>query len=188
MSIMRGHELTGFFAFGEWQCEYKHHSFEGNSHRHQGGKYKCMSLSTRKHYHSNNKSAFSIVQLTETRNQDPPDPPQSARANMQFNTVSIATLLALTASTTAWSAGFWSTDGRNLQVHGKLWECNTIQALPLGQVTFDTRTKDFPDPTTICIFSKVDCKGTILYCGGHSLEGRQVTNPGVAKSYKVGLA
>ncbi|KAF2800527.1 hypothetical protein K505DRAFT_355619 [Melanomma pulvis-pyrius CBS 109.77] len=104
---------------------------------------------------------------------------------MHFTSPTVLALLASTAH--AWRAGLWGTNGKNLQVHGTAWPvCNNINAIPLGQVTFDTVTDNYPDPSRICVYSAPGCSGTILYCGGKKLTGTTVTHAGTAVSYKIG--
>ncbi|KAH6653664.1 hypothetical protein BKA67DRAFT_660224 [Truncatella angustata] len=108
--------------------------------------------------------------------------------HLSSTTTTTAVLLLLGATTaSAWRAGLWTTDGRNLQVHGTAWpKCNTIQAIPVGQVTFDPATAGVPDPGRICLYSGVDCvSSTVRGCFGKSLTGVPLPNPGTVKSYKI---
>ncbi|KAF2097655.1 hypothetical protein NA57DRAFT_77907 [Rhizodiscina lignyota] len=95
----------------------------------------------------------------------------------------------------AWEAGFWSTDGRNIQAHGNsegiLAKCINLKTpLPLGQVTFDAHSgktcSRCPDPSAIAVYGGRDCeKSTIMYSGNTNRVGQNVWTPGIARSYKV---
>jgi hypothetical protein len=96
-------------------------------------------------------------------------------------------------ATLAWEAGFWATDGRNVQAHGDisgLLICHELTANPplhLGQVTFDAKARgSWPYPDTIDVFSKPGCDlSDLIYEGRSDRKGHNTFYPSVAKSYQV---
>ncbi|KAI9155640.1 hypothetical protein HJFPF1_08228 [Paramyrothecium foliicola] len=103
---------------------------------------------------------------------------------MYLKTATVVALLATFAN--AWRAGFWAS-GKSLQVHGTAWPvCNNINPITVGEVTFDTVTDNFPDPSRICLYSTPDCSGTLIHCMGKSLTGVRARPGGTARSYKIG--
>ncbi len=96
---------------------------------------------------------------------------------------------ALLPGSFAWEAGFWATDGRQIQAHGRLYNvCTNLRPNPplrLGQVTFDTIARGIaPYPNRIQVFSGSGCNNKI-YEGPHSRIGRSVSPPSLARSYRV---
>ncbi|KAL2353061.1 hypothetical protein BJ546DRAFT_166880 [Cryomyces antarcticus] len=95
--------------------------------------------------------------------------------------------LSAASLVSAWEAGFWGTNGKNIQAHGTGWTtCTSLKtSIPLGQVTFDGSTPNYPDPCYIVVYQDLGCK-TPIYGGCPSRQGKTVSPPATAKSYSVG--
>ncbi|KAF7505144.1 hypothetical protein GJ744_001210 [Endocarpon pusillum] len=107
------------------------------------------------------------------------------------STIVLSLFISFLPAILAWEAGFWSTDGRNLQAYGRYGLCDNLISNPplrLGQVTFDAKAGGIPPyPNTIQVFSNIGCDlRDLIYQGGPSRTGRHVSPPSVAKSYLVG--
>ncbi|KAH8908482.1 hypothetical protein BR93DRAFT_925607 [Coniochaeta sp. PMI_546] len=98
--------------------------------------------------------------------------------------------LAALPTTFAWRVGLWPYQGvgKDQQYSGTVGAgvCHTVDAIKLGQVTFDATTKFWADMHEVIVYGDKSCDPDFkIYSGKHSLTGKDVKPPKVAKSFLV---
>jgi len=104
--------------------------------------------------------------------------------------IHFVSLTALASSSLAWRVGLWPYEGvgHDQQYSGTIGAgiCHEVNAIKLGQVTFDATTKLWPDMHQIIVYADKSCDPDFkIYSGKHSLTGKTVSPPRVAKSFLV---
>ncbi|KAJ9138517.1 hypothetical protein NKR19_g7839 [Coniochaeta hoffmannii] len=99
-------------------------------------------------------------------------------------------LLTLLPATQAWRVGLWpyKGEGKDQQYSGTVGAgvCHTVDAIKLGQVTFDATTKFWADMHEVIVYGDKSCDPDFkIYSGKHSLTGKDVKPAKVAKSFLV---
>ncbi|KAB5575421.1 hypothetical protein GE09DRAFT_1052988 [Coniochaeta sp. 2T2.1] len=100
-------------------------------------------------------------------------------------------LLALPTATQAWRVGLWPYQGvgKDQQYSGRTGggACHELdEPIKLGQVTFDGKTRAWPDMHEVIVYADKSCDPSFkIYSGKPSLTGKDVKPPKVAKSFLV---
>ncbi|KAJ9654897.1 hypothetical protein H2201_008921 [Coniosporium apollinis] len=97
----------------------------------------------------------------------------------------LPTLLAISATASAWEVGLWGPGGYFQRSGNTTNRCTTTPPIRIGQVTFDSRTDNAPDPTRIIVYANANCLSDILYQGCPSRIRRPAQTPGVARAFRV---
>ncbi|KAK3313107.1 hypothetical protein B0H66DRAFT_386071 [Apodospora peruviana] len=110
---------------------------------------------------------------------------------MKITYLTLLAAASLANLTLAWRVGLWPYQGvgHDQQYSGTIGagKCHTVDAIKLGQITFDPRTDFWADMHEVIVYADKSCDPDfkITSIRGIALTGRPVNPPKTAKSFLV---